>query len=49
MTVGAGVDNLDKAFVVYIPNGQIMWALVDGAGQSSVTIQFGGQQFDLLA
>ncbi len=34
--------------MIYRPTGQIMWALVDGAGQSSINLQVGGEVFDLL-
>ncbi len=45
----SGDDNIEEAFVIYKPTGQIMWALVDGGGQSSINLQLGGQIFDLLA
>jgi Ca2+-binding RTX toxin-like protein len=45
----AGDDNVQEAFVIYRPTGQIMWALIDGAGQSSINLQLGGEVFDLLA
>ncbi|MEQ9695215.1 matrixin family metalloprotease [Shimia sp. SDUM112013] len=45
----SGDDNVEEAFVIYRPTGQIMWALVDGAGQDSVNIQIAGQVFDLMA
>ncbi|MEQ9694420.1 hypothetical protein [Shimia sp. SDUM112013] len=45
----SGDDNVEEAFVIYRPTGQIMWALVDGAGQDSINIQIGGQVFDLMA
>lgn len=48
-TVGAGDMNVAEAFVVFRPTGQIMWALVDGEGQSSLNIELNGQVFDLLA
>ena len=48
-TPGAGDAGVAEAFVIYRPTGQILWALVDGAGQSSINIQIGGQVFDLLA
>ncbi|MCV2890979.1 calcium-binding protein [Ruegeria aquimaris] len=44
----AGDDDVMEAFVIYRPTGQIMWALVDGAGQSSITLQIGSDLFDLL-
>ena len=48
-TPGAGAAGVQEAFVIYRPTGQILWALVDGAGQDSINIQIGGQVFDLLA
>ena len=47
----SGDDLVQEAFVVYQPTGQIIWALVDGGGQASINIQFGGSSdvFDLLA
>jgi Ca2+-binding RTX toxin-like protein len=48
-TPSAGSADVDEAFVVYRPTGQIMWALVDGMGQDSINVQIGGQVFDLLA
>jgi hypothetical protein len=40
---------VDEAFVIYRPTGQILFALVDGNGQSSINLQIGGQVFDLMA
>jgi Ca2+-binding RTX toxin-like protein len=48
-TAGAGAAGVDEAFVIYRPTGQILWALVDGGAQGAITIQIGGQVFDLLA
>ena len=45
----AGDDAVREAFVIYKPSGQIMWALVDGEGQSSINLQIGSDTFDLLA
>jgi Ca2+-binding RTX toxin-like protein len=45
----AGDDAVQEAFVIYRPTGQIMWALIDGAGQSSINLQLGADVFDLLA
>ncbi|CUJ90999.1 Hemolysin, chromosomal [Shimia thalassica] len=44
----SGEDSVEEAFVIYRPTGQIMWALVDGGGQSSINLQVGGDVFDLL-
>ncbi len=48
-TPGAGAAGVQEAFVIYIPTRQILWALVDGAGQESLNLQIGGQVYDLLA
>ncbi|MEP2758765.1 MAG: BspA family leucine-rich repeat surface protein [Hyphomicrobiales bacterium] len=48
-TDGAGADVTPEAFVIHHPTGQILWALVDGGGQSSINLQIGGEVFDLLA
>jgi Ca2+-binding RTX toxin-like protein len=48
-TTGAGAAEVAEAFVIYRPTGQILWALVDGAGQGGINLQIGGQVFDLLA
>jgi Ca2+-binding RTX toxin-like protein len=45
----AGDDSIQESFVIYRPTGQILWALVDGADQSSINIQIGSDTFDLLA
>ncbi|NDW44312.1 calcium-binding protein [Ruegeria sp. PrR005] len=45
----AGDDDVMEAFVIYRPTGQIMWALVDGEGQSSINLQIGADVFDLLS
>ena len=44
----AGDDAVQEAFVTYIPTGQIIWALVDGGGQTEINLQIGGEVFDLL-
>ncbi|MDO6523971.1 hypothetical protein Q4578_20480 [Shimia thalassica] len=44
----SGDDTVEEAFVIYRPTGQIMWALVDGGGQSSINLQIGQDVFDLL-
>jgi Ca2+-binding RTX toxin-like protein len=48
-SAGAGAADVDEAFVIYRPTGQILWALVDGGAQDSITLQLGNQLFDLLA
>jgi serralysin len=47
--VRSGTATVAEAFVIYRPTGQILWALVDGAGQSSINLQIGTQMFDLMA
>ncbi|MFC3612614.1 LamG-like jellyroll fold domain-containing protein [Lutimaribacter marinistellae] len=44
----SGNDALQEAFVIHRPTGQIIWALVDGEGQSTLTIQSGGETFELM-
>jgi Ca2+-binding RTX toxin-like protein len=44
----AGDDNTQEAFVIYRPTGQILWALIDGAGQSEINIQLDGIIYDLM-
>ncbi|WP_371157991.1 calcium-binding protein [Jannaschia sp. 2305UL9-9] len=48
-TASAGDAGTDEAFVIYRPNGQIIWALVDGMGEDSITLRAGGVETDLLA
>ncbi|UWQ92436.1 hypothetical protein K3727_06490 [Rhodobacteraceae bacterium M382] len=45
----SGDDAVQEAFVIYKPTEQIIWALVDGGGQSSINLQIDGDVFDLLA
>ncbi|WP_417603924.1 nidogen-like domain-containing protein [Primorskyibacter flagellatus] len=47
-TPGAGEDGVPEAFVVYRPTGQILWALIDGGTQSSVTLFMTGQEYELF-
>ena len=48
-TAGAGDAGTDEAFVIYRPTGQILWALVDGAGEEEINLALGGTLHDLLA
>ncbi len=48
-TVGAGDAAVQEAFVVYRPTGQVIWALVDGAGQDHIYLQIGAVSYDLMA
>jgi len=47
-TPNAGSADVGEAFVIYRPTGQIIWALVDGAGQDSINLRIGADVFDLL-
>lgn len=46
----SGDDEIAEAFVIYQPTGQIVWALVDGAGQDDILLKITGDAdvFDLL-
>ena len=46
--VRAGSAMVAEAFVIYRPTGQILWALVDGAGQDAIHVQIGRLSYDLL-
>ncbi|UWQ19648.1 Calx-beta domain-containing protein [Jannaschia sp. M317] len=48
-TPTAGAGDVQEAFVIYRPTGQILWALVDGDGQAEINLRLGGQVFDLTA
>ncbi|WP_311199805.1 hypothetical protein [Jannaschia sp. M317] len=48
-TPTAGADDVQEAFVIYRPSGQILWALVDGDGQAEINLRLNGQVFDLTA
>ena len=45
----AGAAGVAEAFVIWRPTGQILWALVDGAGQDAIRVDLGGVAVDLLA
>ncbi len=45
----SGMDDVQEAFVIHRPTGQILWALVDGAGQDEITLRIGEELFDLFA
>ncbi|SEM71400.1 calcium-binding protein [Palleronia pelagia] len=47
-TPGAGAADVAEAFVIFRPTGQIVWALVDGAGQDAINLDLGGAVIDLL-
>jgi len=44
----AGDAGVAEAFVIFRPTDQILWALVDGAGEAEITLRLNGQEFDLL-
>ncbi|UWQ18264.1 hypothetical protein [Jannaschia sp. M317] len=46
-TPTAGADEVQEAFVIHRPTGQILWALVDGDGQGEINLRLNGQVFDL--
>ena len=48
-SAGAGEAGVAEAFVIFRPTDQILWALVDGAGEDEITLRLNGQDFDLLA
>ncbi|MCV6825653.1 MULTISPECIES: calcium-binding protein [Halocynthiibacter] len=45
----SGDDNIMESFIIYRPTGQIIFALVDGAGADSVFGVINGTTYDLLA
>ena len=47
--IRSGDQDVAEGFVIYKPSGQIIWALVDGAGQDQINLKIGGEVFDLLA
>ncbi len=48
-TPNAGTAGVQEAFIIYRPEGRIIWALVDGQAQSSINLILGADTFDLLA
>ncbi|UWQ93329.1 hypothetical protein K3727_09685 [Rhodobacteraceae bacterium M382] len=48
-TDGAGGASVSEAFVIFKPTEQIIWALIDGAGQDEINLRIGSEMFDLLA
>lgn len=47
-TAMAGSAEVSESFIIYIPTEQILWALVDGAEQSSFNIIINDQTFELM-
>ncbi|MGR3377337.1 hypothetical protein [Salipiger abyssi] len=47
-TPGAGAAGVQEIFITHIPSGDLLWALVDGDAQASITVTAGGTSFDLL-
>lgn len=48
-TAGAGSAALREAFITYIPNADIIWALVDGEAQTELIVVIDGTAYDLLS
>jgi len=48
-TANAGAAGVQEAFVIYKPNSQILWALVDGGALDEINIAIGGTEYDLLS
>ncbi|SEO03058.1 calcium-binding protein [Palleronia pelagia] len=48
-SANSGSPDVDEAFVIFKATGQILWALVDGAGLERINVQAGPATFDLLA
>ncbi|SPF78208.1 calcium-binding protein [Pseudoprimorskyibacter insulae] len=48
-TANAGDAGVQEVFITHLPSGNLLWALVDGDGQSSLNVLAAGQTFDLLA
>ncbi|SPF78202.1 calcium-binding protein [Pseudoprimorskyibacter insulae] len=48
-TPDAGSAAVQEVFITHLPSGNLLWALVDGDGQSSLNVLAAGQTFDLLA
>jgi len=46
-TEGAGDPEVREAFVIYRETGQIIWALIDGAGEETIELQIGEDIFDI--
>ncbi|MYM56920.1 Calx-beta domain-containing protein [Thalassovita mangrovi] len=48
-TENAGSADIDEAFVIYRPTGQILWALVDGGALGGISLSVADDVFNLLA
>ena len=46
---GAGDAAIDEAFVTFDPTGQVLWTLIDGAGDTEINLSLYGNLIDLLA
>ncbi len=46
--VRSGDATVAEAFVIWRPTGQILWALVDGAGANAIYVDSGGEVFNLI-
>lgn len=47
-TANAGVAEVEEAFIIYRPTGQILWALIDGIEQPGINLMIGNAVYDLL-
>ena len=47
-TVGAGATGVYEAFITFVPTGQILWALQDGALLDQISVCADGAVFDLI-
>ncbi len=47
-TPNAGSAGVAEAFVTHIPSGNLLWALVDGAGNDAINLRIGTEVFDLM-
>lgn len=45
---GSGQAGVNEAFITHIPSGNLLWALVDGAGQAEINIRIGGDGGDIF-
>jgi serralysin len=43
-----GGENLDEAYITYLPTGQLLWILQDAEDQNHIFVQSGSRDFDLL-
>ncbi|MYM55880.1 hypothetical protein GR167_11255 [Rhodobacteraceae bacterium GS-10] len=46
-TPNAGIADVQEAFIIYRPTGQILWALVDGGAQDHFNLMLGATVYEL--